>query len=368
MLSDTLETKRNPYMRAQSLAELLAWNDVNFVRCAYVTLLGRQPDLEGEANYKAMIRAGKSKMAVLHALRSSQEGRAHDPGIAGLDRHLRRYRRSMLPFIGTLFRWFFKSNSEDSATQLRKIDNSVEISLEGVRDLQATVSETSENLITVISALPLLQQTSKCAEQKVDQVLAHAGSVEAVLMSFVTEFRAFRDEQIARFQDMTATNHVQDNLTSLVNEFRAFRDQEAAQSRTDSEVTRSIMTSFVGEFRAFRDEETKRSSADTENSRAILTSFVEEFRAFREEETLRSRMELDAIRGLKKLFESEFDVLGSRQEIRLNEFRDLLNMGFDGHYQDGGQSTFSSGGLDKSLPRHAPTVARIIKQLKSSRT
>ncbi|HET9395823.1 MAG TPA: FkbM family methyltransferase, partial [Nitrospiraceae bacterium] len=42
---------RNPYLRANSLPELLAWNDLDFIRCAYVTILGRQPDPTGEAHY-----------------------------------------------------------------------------------------------------------------------------------------------------------------------------------------------------------------------------------------------------------------------------------------------------------------------------
>lgn len=80
----------NPYLRANSLAELLTWDDVDFVRCAYVTILGRQPDSGGEAYYTKRMRAGRSKMDVLWQLRRSPEGQKHDPGIAGLDRALKR--------------------------------------------------------------------------------------------------------------------------------------------------------------------------------------------------------------------------------------------------------------------------------------
>lgn len=75
----------NPYLRANSLPELLEWEDVDFVRCAYVTILGRQPDPIGEASYTALLRGGSSKMEILWELRRSQEGRTLDPGIAGLD-------------------------------------------------------------------------------------------------------------------------------------------------------------------------------------------------------------------------------------------------------------------------------------------
>jgi FkbM family methyltransferase len=83
---------RNPFLRANSLKELLSWNDVDFVRCAYVTILGRQPDPEGEGYYAERLRRGYSKMDVLWQLRRSREGPRHDPGIAGLDRALRRAR------------------------------------------------------------------------------------------------------------------------------------------------------------------------------------------------------------------------------------------------------------------------------------
>jgi prefoldin subunit 5 len=81
---------RNPYQRANSLAELLSWDDVDFVRCAYVTVLGRQPDSGGEAHYADRLRRGRPKTEVLWNLRRSPEARRHDPGIAGLDRALKR--------------------------------------------------------------------------------------------------------------------------------------------------------------------------------------------------------------------------------------------------------------------------------------
>ena len=91
---------RNPYLRANSLDELLSWNDVDFVRCAYVTVLGRQPDPDGEDFYVERLRRGRSKFEVLHQLRFSKEARNHDPGIAGFDRALRRAALARKPVIG----------------------------------------------------------------------------------------------------------------------------------------------------------------------------------------------------------------------------------------------------------------------------
>ena len=81
---------RNPYLRANSLPELLAWDDVDFVRCAYVSVLGRQPDPMGEAHFTNRVRVGDSKYAILWQLRRSDEALSHDPGIAGLNRALKR--------------------------------------------------------------------------------------------------------------------------------------------------------------------------------------------------------------------------------------------------------------------------------------
>ena len=115
---------RVSYLRANSLSELLAWNDVDFVRCAYVTILGRQPDAEGERHYTDRIRHGCSKMKVLWQLRTSRERPRHDPGIAGLDRALRRAKRKEMPFVGVFFRlWTGDEGDEAAAKRHRMVAN-----------------------------------------------------------------------------------------------------------------------------------------------------------------------------------------------------------------------------------------------------
>jgi hypothetical protein len=95
---------RNPYLRANSLPELLAWDDADFIRCAYVTVLGRQPDPMGEAHFINRIRMGDSKYAILWQLRRSDEALSHDPGIAGFDRTLKREARRRNRLFGWLVR------------------------------------------------------------------------------------------------------------------------------------------------------------------------------------------------------------------------------------------------------------------------
>jgi hypothetical protein len=106
---------RNPYLRAGSLPELLSWDGLDFVRCAYVTILGRQPDAHGQRHYAEKLGSGRSKMHILWQLRRSEEGERHDPGIAGLDRALRASARGRLPLIGWMFRIFSSHKIEQAA-------------------------------------------------------------------------------------------------------------------------------------------------------------------------------------------------------------------------------------------------------------
>lgn len=111
------DESRNPYHRANSLIELLSWHDVAFVRCAYVTVLGRQPDADGEAYYTYRLRQGVSKLEILWHLRKSPEGPSHDPGITGFDRALKKARWEQ-SFLGPLVRVF--TRGEGNAAQWRQ--------------------------------------------------------------------------------------------------------------------------------------------------------------------------------------------------------------------------------------------------------
>jgi len=145
---------RNPYLRANSLEELLSWDDLAFVRCAYVTVLGRQPDAAGESYYVNRIRRGYSKMEVLWQLRKSPEGPHHDPGIAGLDRALRRARLARAPLMGGLFR-LFNQEEGDSASDRRQramandiavLRGSQHVQVQGMRDLTAIMQRVESRM------------------------------------------------------------------------------------------------------------------------------------------------------------------------------------------------------------------------------
>lgn len=92
--------QRDPNLAATSLAELLSLDDLDFVRCAYATLLGRQPDPQGERYYVNRIRTGRAKMEIIRDLRQSQEGQAFEPQTMGMDQAIRAWRFSRIPVLG----------------------------------------------------------------------------------------------------------------------------------------------------------------------------------------------------------------------------------------------------------------------------
>lgn len=87
-----------------SVPRLLAPHDRHFIHTAYEAVLGRAPDAEGEAYYLDRLRAGVHKLTILKQLRRSEEGRAFIPGVAGLDRAIKRHALANLPVIGAFVR------------------------------------------------------------------------------------------------------------------------------------------------------------------------------------------------------------------------------------------------------------------------
>jgi FkbM family methyltransferase len=107
-----------------SVPPLLALHDRAFVVAAYQALLGRAPDPEGEAYYLARLRAGTHKLVILRQLRQSPEGRAFIPGVAGLDRAIKRHRLANLPVVGAVVRLFTGAEGDNAVQrQLRVLAN-----------------------------------------------------------------------------------------------------------------------------------------------------------------------------------------------------------------------------------------------------
>lgn len=136
---------RSPFHRANSLSDLLRWDDLDFVRCAYVTILGRQPDMSGQTDYAQRLRAGESKLDILWQLRRSPEAKQHDPGIAGLDHVLRRAAWQRRPFLGALSR-FLRADADGHSRTDRALRSLMNAASVHERYLRVLVDRSAINL------------------------------------------------------------------------------------------------------------------------------------------------------------------------------------------------------------------------------
>jgi len=114
-----------PIVAATSLDELLAYYDTDFVHCAYLTLIGRVPDPEGMRYYLTRIRAGRSKIAIIHQLTLSIEAKNHNANVIGLKRVLRQYKWKKIPILGV---FIGSISDEDSILQkMNQMENSMHL-------------------------------------------------------------------------------------------------------------------------------------------------------------------------------------------------------------------------------------------------
>lgn len=121
-----LEESRNTEVEGpvNSVPRLLAPHDLEFIQTAYRAVLGRDPEPEGREYYLGRLRSGVHKLEIIRQLRRSPEGRTFVPGVAGMDRAIKRHHWANLPLIGVLVRLF--TGEEGNGTvhrQLRIIAN-----------------------------------------------------------------------------------------------------------------------------------------------------------------------------------------------------------------------------------------------------
>ncbi|RVT41025.1 DUF4214 domain-containing protein [Sphingobium algorifonticola] len=162
---------RNPYLRADSLDQLCSFNDLDFVRCAYVTILGRQPDRDGELHYVRRLRRGIAKLSLIRELRTSSEGRCHDPGIAGLDRTLKWHRYANLAVIGWLVRLVTRHEGNSKRERrLRSLQNEIGATRDGAlyrsAHLEARIGELQSQLGHLQRAFALFNNDGNISERR----------------------------------------------------------------------------------------------------------------------------------------------------------------------------------------------------------
>lgn len=161
----------DPGIRATSLDELLALRDRAFVRSAYLTVLGREADPDGEAHHLYWLRRGVLKMQILGQLRRSREGRAYDPVIAGLDRAIRRHRRHRIALIGAILRAFGGGEGDSTVDRgFRALANEIG----GLRDDQSMwmtqlIQTVDQRLLAPSPPAPVIQPEAVPEPEAIDQ-------------------------------------------------------------------------------------------------------------------------------------------------------------------------------------------------------
>lgn len=91
---------------AADLRSILQLQDAAFVRCAYWTVLRREPDADGVRHYVRRIRTGTRKMAILASLYASGEAKKMGVDIPWLRKAIRHHRLARLPIVGSVM-WSF---------------------------------------------------------------------------------------------------------------------------------------------------------------------------------------------------------------------------------------------------------------------
>ena len=110
---------------ASSVEELLSLHDEEFVRCAYLTLLGRSPDPSGLTHYLGLVRNGVAKGRIVAGIARSPEGREKATNLPRLRETMWRHRRRVPSLIGHLLRRAFATALEPLAMQIRSSENTV---------------------------------------------------------------------------------------------------------------------------------------------------------------------------------------------------------------------------------------------------
>ncbi len=110
-----------------SVRDLLALEDEAFVRSAYLTLLGREPDQEGFTHYVTLTRAGEDKSRIVAILASSDEGMLCRGKLLGLDALMHQYPLIPAPWpqraLLRLTRLLGRSSLEPTERTLRALEN-----------------------------------------------------------------------------------------------------------------------------------------------------------------------------------------------------------------------------------------------------
>jgi FkbM family methyltransferase len=96
---------------AKTTYELLSYHDEEFIHCAYLTLLGREPDTDGLIYYLKRLRTGYSKGNIITQMLKSKEGKTYNAKLYGLP--------ELIAIQKKADHWFWKLFSRESRIELQ---------------------------------------------------------------------------------------------------------------------------------------------------------------------------------------------------------------------------------------------------------
>lgn len=135
-----------------SVRDLLSLRGTEFVRAAYLTLLGREPDEVGLSHHLGILADGESRAAVLAGIHSSPEGRAHGADLPGLHRLVRAHQRGWP-------RWPKWRRKRKIAAQRRAL-NIAEQRLVEIADTISHQASAASVLQQILDQLPAIPESS----------------------------------------------------------------------------------------------------------------------------------------------------------------------------------------------------------------
>ena len=155
-------------MDIQHVNELLALRGAQFVRNIYSTLLGREPDPQGEAYYTKRLATQNDKVAILYELATSAEATARPQTLAGLSELIQLHH----PRKGRMRRWLQRASQAMSAS------HRVEMSLDQLG------MQTDDRLQNIESRLGALDAR---VENRVADLVQETAQARAQLISLSQE-------------------------------------------------------------------------------------------------------------------------------------------------------------------------------------